>query len=424
LGNSSWLSDHGYQVLLDRLQDGIFVIEEEKLAYVNLCLADMLGYQINELIGRPFIEVVAAEDQPLVFERHRARLAGEKIPEQYDIHLSSSQGTLICCSLNVVVGENKEGGTVTVGSVRDVTQQRAALAELEASKTELKSIFDQLPDIFYRTNMQGILTKMSPSCFNVLGYRQEEMLDTPLSGYYQTPEERQKIVDAIIAGGGKAIRVEAGLKHKNGSTVWISTSAFIRLGPDDQPIFIEGMARDVSEHKRMESQLITLSRTDGLTGAYSRGYFMDKSEEVINMMRRYQRPASMMVADLDHFKTVNDNYGHHAGDLALKAFTNVCRQEIRESDILGRLGGEEFGLMLPETTIQHAQVLAERIRKAAEALEITLDDQTIRVTVSIGLVELNTDDASLDAVMRRADLAMYQAKERGRNQVVTSLKSD
>lgn len=420
---SSWLSDHGYQVLLDRLQDGIFVIEEEKLAYVNQRLADMLGYQVNELIGRPFIEVVAAEDQPLVFERHHARLAGEKVPEQYDIHLSASKGKVIWCSLNVGLGENKEGSTVTVGSVRDVTQQRAALAELEESKTELKAIFDQLPDIFYRTNMQGILTKMSPACYDILGYRQEEMLGTALSSYYKIPEERQKIVQAIIAGGGKATRVEAGLKHKNGSTVWISTSAFVRFGPDGQPIFIEGIARDVTEQKRMENQLITLSRTDGLTEAYSRGYFMDKSEEVINMMRRYQRPASMMVADLDHFKTINDNYGHHAGDLALKAFANICRQEIRESDILGRLGGEEFGLMLPETTIQHAEVLAERIRKAAAAIEITLDDQTIGITVSIGLAELSTDDASLDAVMRRADLAMYQAKARGRNRVVTAMEA-
>jgi len=423
LEKSSWLSDHGYQVLLDRLQDGIFVIEEEKLAYVNQRLADMLGYQVNELIGRPFIEVVAAEDQPLVFERHHARLAGEKVPEQYDIHLSASKGKVIWCSLNVGLGENKEGSTVTVGSVRDVTQQRAALAELEESKTELKAIFDQLPDIFYRTNMQGILTKMSPACYDILGYRQEEMLGTALSSYYKIPEERQKIVQAIIAGGGKATRVEAGLKHKNGSTVWISTSAFVRFGPDGQPIFIEGIARDVTEQKRMENQLITLSRTDGLTEAYSRGYFMDKSEEVINMMRRYQRPASMMVADLDHFKTINDNYGHHAGDLALKAFANICRQEIRESDILGRLGGEEFGLMLPETTIQHAEVLAERIRKAAAAIEITLDDQTIGITVSIGLAELSTDDASLDAVMRRADLAMYQAKARGRNRVVTAMEA-
>lgn len=418
----SWLSAQGYQGLLDHLQDGIFVIEAGQLAYVNQRLADMLGYPVDELIGRPFLELVAAEDQPLVWERHHARLAGEQVPEQYDIHLCTVRG-VIFCSLNVGLGESMEGCTVTVGSARDVTQQREALAELEASRVELKSIMDQLPDVLYRTDMQGIITMISPACFDILGFRREEMLGTVLSDYYNNRENRQKIVQAICEAGGKAIRVESALRHKDGSIVWMLTNAFVRFDSDGQPISIEGLARDISERKRMEDQLMTLSRTDGLTGAYNRGHFMDKSEEVINMMRRYQRPASMMVADLDHFKTINDKYGHHAGDLALKAFTDVCRQEIRESDILGRLGGEEFGLMLPETTIQHAQVLAERIRKAASALEITLDDQTIRIAVSIGLVELSTEDATLDAVMRRADLAMYQAKAGGRNQVVTAMES-
>jgi diguanylate cyclase (GGDEF)-like protein/PAS domain S-box-containing protein len=304
-----------------------------------------------------------------------------------------------------------------------VTQQRKALAELEASKVELKSILDQLPDVLYRTDMHGIITMISPVCLDVIGFGREEMLGTALSDYYSIREDRQKIVQAICEAGGKAVRVESSLRHKDGSIVWVLTNAFVRFDSSGQPVSIEGLARDISERKRMEDQLMTLSRTDGLTGAYNRSHFMEKSEEVINMMRRYQHPASMMVADLDHFKSINDRYGHHAGDLALKAFTNVCRQEIRESDILGRLGGEEFGLMLPETTIQHAQVLAERIRKAAAAIAITLDDQTIRVTVSIGLVELSTEDATLDSVMRRADLAMYQAKAGGRNQVVTAMES-
>lgn len=303
---------------------------------------------------------------------------------------------------------------MAVGSVRDVTQHRAALAELQA-------ILDQLPDVFYRTNMQGIITLISASCFDTIGYRQEEMLGTALSGYYYVPEDRQKMVQAITDGGGKATQVEAALRHKNGSVIWISTNAYVRFGLDDQPSYIEGMARDISERKRMEDQLLILSRTDGLTGAYNRGYFMDKSSEVVNMVRRYQRPASLLIADLDHFKSINDNYGHHAGDLALKAFADVCRQEMRESDILGRLGGEEFGLMLPETAIQHARILAERICKATAALEITFEEKTIRITVSIGVAELGTEGATLAEVMRHADQAMYQGKAKGRNQVVAAI---
>jgi diguanylate cyclase (GGDEF)-like protein/PAS domain S-box-containing protein len=417
----SWLSAHGYQVLLDRLQDGIFAIEDGRLIYVNQRLATMLGYPLDELINRPFLELVAVADRPLVSERHHGRLAGKQVPEIYDMRLLTSSGEEILCSLNVGLGETRVGATVTVGSVRDVTEQRAALDELEKSKADLKAIFDKLPDVLYRTDMKGIIVMVSPSCIDIIGYRPEEMLGTALSDYYHIQEERRDVIQAALDNAGKVTQIEARLKHKNGTIIWFSANVSVHFDADGMPAYIEGVARDVSERKLMEEQLVALTRTDELTGASNRRHFLDKSEDVIVMMRRYQRPVSMMVADLDNFKKINDKYGHHAGDLALKAFAEICRGEIRESDIFGRLGGEEFGMMLPETTIQEAQILAERILKATNALEISLDGQAIRFTVSIGLIELDQDDTSLNKVMHRADLAMYKAKEQGRNQIVTAI---
>jgi len=379
----------------------------------------MLGYPVNDLIGRTFVELVVAEDRTMVSARHNARLAGEKVPEQYDIRVATSRGTVICCSLNVGLSKNQDGITVAVGSVRDITQHKKALAELEASKDELKGIFERLPDVFYRTDMQGIITRISPSCFDFLGYRPEEMLGTAMASYYCTPEDRRRVVQAITDGGGKATQVESALKHKDGSTIWVSTTAYISTGSSGKQNYIEGIARNISERKRMEEELLFHSRVDSLTGVYTRRYFIDQSEDAIKVMRRYQRRASLLVADLDYFKRINDQYGHHAGDLALIAFTDVCRQEIRESDILGRLGGEEFVLMLPETPIQQALVLAERIREATAALNVDLGNQKIRITVSIGLVEIGNGERPLEAALRMADLAMYQAKEGGRNRVAT-----
>ena len=415
---SSWLNDTDCRIIIDQLQDGIFVIENGKIAYVNLRLAKMLGFEVSQLLGRPLTDVILPGDQPLVVERYHARMAGEKVPEQYDLRLMTKDGDPIFCALNVTLCKVENRGNVTLGSVRDVTRQKAEHDELETSQEELKAIFNQLPDVFYRTNMQGIITLISPSCYNILGYRQEVMIGTLMSSYYLHPEDRQKVVQAITEGGGKVTKVEAALRHKNGSAIWISTNAFVRYEENGQPSYIEGVARDISERKLMEDQLTALSRTDALTEVYSRRYFIDKSEAVIEMMKRYQRPASMMMMDLDHFKQINDHYGHHIGDLALIAFTKACRLEIREADILGRLGGEEFALMLPETPIQSAQILAERIRMATAAIEIPVAEHMIRFTISIGLVELNDEDNSLDAIMLRADNAMYQAKARGRNKVV------
>lgn len=179
----SWLSERGSQVIINHLQDGIYVIEEGALVYVNPPLAKILGYKVSELIGRAFIGLVATEDRPIALERYRARLSGEDVPMQYDIRLITAQGSLIWCAINVGLHKNPEGVQVTVGSARDVTQQKAELAELEASELELKSIFDQLPDVFYRTNMQGIITKISPSCFDVIGYRPEAMIGTAMAYY-------------------------------------------------------------------------------------------------------------------------------------------------------------------------------------------------------------------------------------------------
>ena len=420
----SWLSKQDYQVLIDHLQDGIFVIEDEKFTYVNQRLADMFGYPVDELIGRPFIELVASEDISMVSERHRARVSGKKVPDLYDIHISTGHGTTICCSLNVGVSKNHAGHTVAIGSVRDVTQQKAALAELQASKEEMKSILERLPDVFYRTNMDGIITMISSACFDIIGYRPEEMLGRALSSYYYTPVERQKAVQAITEAGGKVTQVESALKRKDGSIVWVSTNASIRYGPDGKPTCIEGVARDISERKRMEEQLVTISRTDALTGIYTRRHFLDKSEKAVKVMKRYKHSASMIVADLDNFKKINDRYGHQAGDQALIAFAEVCRKEIRDSDILGRLGGEEFALLLPETPLSQARILAERIRKATAAVDILLKDRVIKITVSIGVAEIGTDERPLESALHRADLAMYQAKESGRNRVVVSADSD
>ena len=424
MNQSSGLTEPNYRVLLDHLQDGIFVIENEKLVFVNQRLADILGYPMEYLIGKSFIDFITEQDKLMVLERHRARLSGVQVPEVYDLRLVTGQGRTICCALNAGLSKSQLGATVAIGSLRDVTAQRAALEELQSSKEELKSIFDHLPDVFYRTDMRGILTRVSPSCFDLLGYHPDEMLDTSLVDYYANPDDRPKIVKAIMDGGGQAVQVEAALKRKDGAVIWVSTSASMRYGPDGNPVCIEGLSRNISERKRMEDLLVTLSRTDMLTGAYNRGHFLERAEEVIGMVKRYEHSATVMMADLDHFKSINDRYGHQAGDLILETFARVCQNEIREPDIFGRLGGEEFVLMLPETPIQQALILAERIRKATSAIRIPLENRMISVTVSIGLAQIEDEERPLESALHRADQALYKAKNNGRNQVATSSGPD
>ena len=160
-----------------------------------------------------------------------------------------------------------------------------------------------------------------------------------------------------------------------------------------------------------------LSNIDPLTNSMTRRHFFSFAGSEFLRYTRYHRPLSVLVIDADHFKTVNDTYGHHAGDVVLKSLALVAMEQKRVQDTFGRLGGEEFGLLLPETNLKQAQVVAERIQKAWEQTTSNMDGELIHSTISIGVAETIPTDKSFDDLLRRADRMLYKAKERGRNQV-------
>jgi diguanylate cyclase (GGDEF)-like protein len=175
--------------------------------------------------------------------------------------------------------------------------------------------------------------------------------------------------------------------------------------------------RAYMKEKDAKEMVSYLANIDPLTKSMTRRQFFNIAESEYLRFSRYRRPFSVLVLDLDHFKTVNDTYGHHAGDLVLRSFSLVALEQKRAQDTFGRLGGEEFGLLLPETNLEQAKVVAERIQKTWEQSPVNLDGVPIYSTVSIGVAEANAEDKYFDDLLRRSDQMMYKAKERGKNQV-------
>ena len=167
-------------------------------------------------------------------------------------------------------------------------------------------------------------------------------------------------------------------------------------------------------------ELERLAITDPLTGVFNRRYFMGFITKEFLRSQRYSHVFSAIQMDIDHFKKINDAHGHAVGDEVLKAFTANCQEILRECDVLGRFGGEEFSIILPETEREGALVVAERIRQTIADLKVYVDDKTVRFTVSIGVTSLRKDDTGLEAILRRADEALYLAKNGGRNKVVAA----
>ena len=162
-----------------------------------------------------------------------------------------------------------------------------------------------------------------------------------------------------------------------------------------------------------------LANIDPLTKSLTRRHFFNIAESEFMRFSRYRRPLSVLVIDADGFKAINDTHGHHAGDIVLRSLSLVALEQKRAQDTFGRLGGEEFGLILPETALEQAKIVADRIQSVWEKTPSNLDGMMIRSTVSVGVAEAQAEDKTFDDVLRRADLRMYKAKEQGRNQVVS-----
>jgi diguanylate cyclase (GGDEF)-like protein len=175
---------------------------------------------------------------------------------------------------------------------------------------------------------------------------------------------------------------------------------------------------DVTDLIRSAEQLERLATTDPLTGLYNRRHFLVALEAEWSRFQRYYRSVSVLMVDIDHFKSVNDRYGHAVGDEAIKAMADACLRGKRKSDVVGRVGGEEFAILLPETSLSRAKIVAERIRKRIVGQTLRVQDAHFVITASVGVAEASVSMSGTDALMVAADQALYQAKAEGRNRCV------
>ena len=174
---------------------------------------------------------------------------------------------------------------------------------------------------------------------------------------------------------------------------------------------------NITERKKMEGELKELSEKDSLTGAYNRRYFMQIFEQEFAIAKRYNSKLSVLLIDMDDFKKINETYGHDAGDAVLKRFVIFCEDNFRQSDLFARYSGKQFIVMLPSTPSLGAAIIAERIRANTEEMPVTYEKQSIRFTISIGISLVMDTDTNTNAVLHRAETALYKAKKKGRNTI-------
>ncbi|MGZ8190128.1 MAG: GGDEF domain-containing response regulator [Methylococcaceae bacterium] len=172
--------------------------------------------------------------------------------------------------------------------------------------------------------------------------------------------------------------------------------------------------------KTANAQLTLQAMTDPLTGAHNRRYFIDMLKNELARARRYKHPTSLMVIDIDRFKEINDGFGHDIGDQVIIEVVKISAQILRKNDIFSRFGGEEFTILLPETPLEEATAIAERLCAKIANTQINIPQKHIFFTVSAGVTQFEAEDNTTEKILKRADIALYQAKQQGRNRVVVA----
>ncbi|MBF0094061.1 MAG: diguanylate cyclase [Alphaproteobacteria bacterium] len=243
------------------------------------------------------------------------------------------------------------------------------------------------------------------------------------------PEDRAAVtgaLDAHLRGETPDFRCEHRLLCRAEGYRWfLGRGVTVHRAADGSPARVIGTLSDVTERRRMEEvlrlqteELRTLATTDALTGLWNRRHFLEKTSEELSRVKRYGHPLSVMMVDIDFFKRVNDTHGHEAGDIILRDFAHALKRKLRRTDMVGRLGGEEFAVLLPETDSTQSLDVAESIRLEIAGLSSALPDgTTLSVTASFGVTAMDGDDETIADMLRRADEALYDAKQNGRNRV-------
>lgn len=302
---------------------------------------------------------------------------------------------------------------------RQLKQQTAAVASL-SHQNEL--LLQTAGEGIYGVSRDGRASFVNPSALRMLGYRREQIIghNQHQLFHYQhadgTPYPTEECPVFLTLEDGKPRECEDWFSRADGGGFPVAMT----VTPIDELGHREGVVvvfRDISELKARQEELIRLATTDPLTGVNNRRRFLELLDAELARVKRHGSVATLLMTDLDHFKQVNDAYGHAAGDQVLKHYVEIIRRTLRKTDSIGRLGGEEFAILLPGDNTEGALELAERLRSGLEATPIMSGGTLISITVSIGIASLMRTDDTADAPIQRADVALYAAKDGGRNRV-------
>ncbi len=415
------------ETILDTVIDGLITIDVNgKIKQMNKAAEKMFGYTSEEVAGK-----------------NVKMLMPEPYASEHDGYLNNYLTLGVAKIIGIgreVSGLRKDGSTfpmelgvsemvtddtkMFVGITKDLTKLKKAME----GQARLASVVENTDDAVLGILLDGTITLWNRAAKNIFGFSEMEIVGQHISilvpdNYKNEPAY---LIESIKRGQVMT-NFETKRLRKDGTEIEVA----LTLSPfhDDHGniIGISSIARDIRQQKQLIREkealiekLEAVTLTDALTGLWNRRGFAQRLDNELARFRRNRRPFSLLLLDIDHFKKINDTYGHAAGDMVLKELSRKFKINMREMDTICRWGGEEFLIMVVETDLAGAKRFAEKIRMAAEGMNINFEGQTISVTLSIGVSEFLKFDTKFDDILKLADKRLYKAKAEGRNRVIST----
>ena len=389
-------------------------------SFYSLRWKEMLGYTEEEIPHRfeEWFSRIHPEDREKTLENFQKHLKGETLSYENEHRLLCKNGTYKWIHTRGMVLERTSQGIPKrmLGTHTDIDSRKRNEVELHRFSLAV----EQSPSAILITDMEGSILYVNKSFERITGYsRQEVRGENPriLKSEKQDPQMYRELWQTIRKG--LEWRGEMVNRCKNDSEIWVRISISPVIDETGTITSYVGIQEDITDLKKKEKELEILATTDELTGLHNRRRFMNYAKEEQKRCKRYGHSMGLAMFDIDHFKKINDTYGHDAGDLVLQKLALLTRENLRETDIVGRLGGEEFGILLIETDVSNAFIVIERLRQTIENTPFIINEKPLNITVSFGIAFCSREfpAETVDTLQKEADQAMYHAKENGRNKV-------
>jgi len=357
---------------LEQLPAGVILIVAEHLRYANAeALRLMRAATPQDVLGRSVQDFVHPLDLARVLARIRRAERGEAGNPPTEFRVYACDGSLRVLAMTST--PLRLGDTwAALATFMDLSARAEMDARLRETEDNFQRMMNTMQDVFYRTDADGITRYVCPAVKNVLGYAAADIIGLPAAMFYPDPAEREPLL-AAIRRDGFVHDFPGRMRRQDGRIIDIAISTQVLRDEQGHYAGVEGIWRDISERKRMERELERLATRDDLTGILNRRAILEQIEDALARLRRGGGPFALLLFDLDHFKRINDGWGHGAGDGVLRQFVALVQAQLRDVDRFGRLGGEEFVLLLEQADANAARSLAERIRAEVQSTPFLVD---------------------------------------------------